>query len=250
MNRIVFLSLLSLFCFFSQTEAGIKIYFIRHAEAGHNIVKEWNDIPEELWPAYVGNSNMFTPKGEAQVALVPQKLEKYHFDFIAVSPAWRTRQTILPYLKQTLTQATIWPELGEFKIRPVTVLSPVTQTPQKNIFNCKKKIEIPAAESDYFRLAEDGRHRFDFDQSEANELFYANVNYVLEKLIDRIHKTVGGTDKSILLVGHGNNGIGLLKLITNDNLDKMPSIKNTGIWMVEEQPDGTFKIKIYNDHVQ
>lgn len=250
MNRILFLSLISLFCFLNQAEAGMKIYFIRHAEAGHNIVKEWKDIPENLWPAYVGNSNMLTPKGEVQINYVPQKLEKYHFDFIAVSPAWRTRQTILPYLKQTSTQAVIWPELGEFKIRPVNILSPIKKAPQKNIFPRKKTVEIPVEEKAYFRLTKDGKYRFDFEQTEANELFYANVKFILKKLINRIHKTVGGTDQSILLVGHGNNGIGLLRLLTNDNLEKIPSIKNIGIWMVEEQTDGTFKIVIYNDNIQ
>src|SRR4051794_16518782 len=99
---------------FDAAQAGLKVYYLRHAEAGHNVVKEWKDIPKDQWPAYVGNSGMFTPKGETQVLKVAEKLKPNRFDFIAVSPIWRTRNTILPYLKETKVKAEIWPELEEF----------------------------------------------------------------------------------------------------------------------------------------
>lgn len=35
--------------------------------------------------------------GETQVPNIPVKLKPYHFDFIAVSPIGRTRQTIPTY---------------------------------------------------------------------------------------------------------------------------------------------------------
>ncbi len=97
----VLLAVLFLFWFAGRCEAGLKIYYLRHAEGGHNVVKEWEEVPKAQRPAYVGNPNMFTPKGETQVAAATKRLQKYHFDFIAVSPTWRTRHTILPYLKAT-----------------------------------------------------------------------------------------------------------------------------------------------------
>ena len=75
----------------------------------------------------------------------------------------------------------------------------------------------------------------------------AAVRLVSEETIRLIKERFGGSDKSILLVGHGNNGRALLKVLTQDNLKGIPSMANTGIWMVEEQPDGSFELKTYND---
>ncbi|HAO77640.1 MAG TPA: hypothetical protein DCQ92_01455 [Verrucomicrobia subdivision 3 bacterium] len=55
------------------------------------------------------------------------------------------------------------------------------------------------------------------------------------------------TAKAILLVGHGNNGKDLLKMLTNDQLEDTSAIANTGIWMVEEQRSGHFKLEMFND---
>ncbi len=40
--------------------AGLKIYYIRHAEGGHNLKKAWKvkGIPKSEWPAYVGNASV------------------------------------------------------------------------------------------------------------------------------------------------------------------------------------------------
>jgi hypothetical protein len=36
----------------STAEAGIRIYLLRHAEAGRNMEKNWKDIPKDEWPDY------------------------------------------------------------------------------------------------------------------------------------------------------------------------------------------------------
>src|SRR4051812_2702415 len=109
---------LMLLCFgygASAARAGLKVYYLRHAEYGGNVVKQWQDKPKDQWPAYVGRGDMFTPKGKEQVEALTKKLvANFHFDFIAVSPAWRTRNTIAPYLKQAGMTAGIWPELQGF----------------------------------------------------------------------------------------------------------------------------------------
>ena len=75
------------------------------------------------------------------------------------------------------------------------------------------------------------------------------MKHVTEHAIGLIKEKFAGTDKSILLVGHNSAGVCLLKLL----LGKEPGgaarrgIDNVGIWMVEEQSDGSFEIKIYND---
>ncbi|HVO78417.1 MAG TPA: histidine phosphatase family protein, partial [Candidatus Bathyarchaeia archaeon] len=108
------LAAIACFAFAFRSDAGLKVYYLRHAEGGHNVVKEWANVPKEQRPDYVGNANVFTPKGKEQVVAATEKLQKYHFDFIAVSSMWRTRNTVLPYLKAIGTKGEIWPELHEF----------------------------------------------------------------------------------------------------------------------------------------
>ncbi|MDX2431246.1 MAG: histidine phosphatase family protein, partial [Bacteroides sp.] len=83
----------------TDSNAGLKIYYIRHAEAGHNVAVEWAIVPRDQWPDFVGDPNMFTPKGEKQRMSAIRKLKRYDFDFIAVSPMWRCWNTVLPFLK-------------------------------------------------------------------------------------------------------------------------------------------------------
>jgi hypothetical protein len=66
---------LCLFGGLNQGEAGLKIYYLRHAEAGHNVVRQWENVPKPQWPRYVGNQNLFTPKGETQVTPAAEKLK-------------------------------------------------------------------------------------------------------------------------------------------------------------------------------
>src|SRR6476661_8450675 len=66
--------------FGAPAHAGLKVYYVRHAEYGGNVVNQWKDKPKEQWPAYVGRGDMFTPKGEEQVQALTEKLLKnYHF---------------------------------------------------------------------------------------------------------------------------------------------------------------------------
>ncbi len=62
-----------------------------------------------------------------------------------------------------------------------------------------------------------------------------------------IRTRFGGTDKSILLVGHGNSGKALLEMLTNNMLAESAEMANTGVWIVEEQRNGQFKLEMYND---
>lgn len=109
-------AMVGVICAFAfQADAGLKIYYIRHAQAGHNAKRAWEkkDVPKSEWPSYVGNPDVFTPAGEQQVAAATEKLKGYQFDFIASSSYWRARNTILPYLKEMQDKTEIWPELRE-----------------------------------------------------------------------------------------------------------------------------------------
>jgi len=227
-------------------EAGLRIYYLRHAEAGHNVVKQWQEKPKAQWPAYVGNPDMFTPEGEAQVAKATKKLEQYHFDFIAVSPIWRTRHTILPYLEGIGAKAEIWPELAEFDRFSTNLTSGLAlPAPSPNLFTGGAVIALPAPEQPYFTLREDDRKLF--KTGKAPLQLAADLTAVAEKTVALIRARFGGTDKSILLVGHGNSGRLLLHVLLNNSPAWKTPLVNTGIWMVEEQADGSFKLRLLND---
>ncbi|MDF1754454.1 MAG: histidine phosphatase family protein [Verrucomicrobiales bacterium] len=241
------LILLSLLCSVSVCEAGLKIYYIRHAEGGHNVKRDWEDVPEIDWPDYVGDPDRFTPLGKKQLAAVSGTLHEleYRFDFIASSPLWRSRNTILPYMKHTGSTGEIWPELKELSVSGDYLFDPDLPKVTDPILGEGKLITLPADETDWFALRPGAENHFnipDYGDDEEREAAAAIVVY--QAAIDLIMERFGGTDQAILLAGHGASGKNLLRLLTKE-VDH-DSIENTGIWMVEQQADGSFKQMISN----
>lgn len=251
MKKFIMLAFISSVLWAHVATAGLKIYYIRHAEGGHNVKKAWQErgIPESEWPEYVGNPNMFTPKGLTQVDGATKKLQQYQFDFVATSPLWRVHNTIAPYLRLTGQQAEVWPELREGK-GMVTILSEDIPEVHEEILNKGDPIVISENEADYLKLragAENNYARYPRGSSENEQVAY--MKYVSLHAIEMIEERFGGTDQSILLAGHNSAGVSLLKLL----LKEAPTGKarrgiiNTGIWMVEQQADGSYKLMMYND---
>ncbi|MDP4644519.1 MAG: histidine phosphatase family protein [Opitutales bacterium] len=232
----------------SVCEAGLKIYYIRHAEGGHNVKKEWEakGVPESEWPSYVGNPDMFTPKGKLEVVAATESLKAYHFDFIASSPLWRARNTILPYMKLTGNTAEVWPELRE-GTGMSTILSKDIPDVHEEILNQGKPIILPEEEQGWFMLRNDATNNYSKYPSGSDE--NAKVAYMKHaslNAIEVIKKRFGGTEKSILLAGHNSAGVSLLKLLLQGEPEDRRGLKNTGIWMVEQQDDGSFELRMYN----
>lgn len=235
----------------SSSEAQLKIYYIRHAEGGHNVKKAWEKkgIPESEWPSYVGNPNVFTPRGEAEVLMATAKLQDYSFDFIASSNIWRVRNTILPYLKATNQTAEVWPELREGP-GMLTILSEDIPDLDIPILNLGDPIELPEEEKDYFVLREDSPNDYKkYPTDSEMNLKVAYLKHVSLHAIDMIEKRFGGTDKTILLAGHNSSGVSLLKLLLKKDPEDKRGITSSGMWMVEQQEDGTYQLKIYNNEV-
>ncbi len=242
--------LILLFCL-SHADAGLKIYYIRHAEGGHNVKADWEEkgIPKSEWPEYVGNSDMFTPKGEKQLDEALEKLKNYEFDFIASSPLWRARNTIIPYLKATDQKAEVWPELKEGKGMTL-ILSDKLPKVNRTILNEGDPVHIPKKERKYFDRRERGkRHYRKYPSDSSDELKTAYMKHVTEHAIDIIEEKFGEKDKSILLAGHNSAGVSLLKLLLGEEPGgpARSGIHNVAIWMVEQQKDGSYELKIYND---
>lgn len=230
---------------------GLKIYYIRHAEGGHNVKKAWEEkgVPESEWPSYVGNPNMFTPRGEKEVVAATEKLQDFSFDFIATSNIWRVRNTILPYLKASNQTAEVWPELREGP-GMTTILSMDIPDLDIEILNLGNPIELPEMEQNFFVLRKDSPNDYKaYPKGSEENLKVAYMKHVSLYAIEMIEKRFGGTDKSILLAGHNSSGVSLLKLLLKKEPESKKGITSSGIWMVEQQKDGTYQLKIYNNEV-
>lgn len=231
-----------------HAEAGLKIYYIRHAEGGHNVKKAWEEkgIPESDWPAYVGNPDMFTPKGKGEVLAATESLKAYKFDFIASSPLWRARNTVLPYMKFKGSKGEVWPELREGK-GMTTILSEDIPAVEEVILNKGKPIEIPEEEQEFFKLRDGAVNNYSkYPKDSDDDEKVAYMKHASLHAIEVIKKRFGGTEKSILLAGHNSAGVSLLKLLLKGKPEIKGGLKNTGIWMVEQQEDGSFKLRMYN----
>jgi broad specificity phosphatase PhoE len=223
--------------------AALKVYYLRHAQTGANAVKYFKDVPAAQRPAYVGNAGAFSPKGEKQAAAVPAKLAPYHFDFIAVSPLWRTRHTILPYLRAQHRTAVIWPELAEFGHRDgdlALIGSAGLPEARAELLKGGRRIVIPADEQPWFTLPDASETEPHLGRGGAEGA--ADLTALELMVIRRVRREFAGTDKSILLVGHGTAGKYLLWLLTGERWVVDRGLDNTGLWMAEEQPDGGFKL--------
>ena len=231
--------------------AGLKIYYIRHAQSGKNVEKVWEkkDVPKSKWPAYVGNPDTFTPAGEEQVVAATEKLKAYSFDFIASSPLWRARNTLMPYLKATKHKAEIWPELREAGGYG-SILSKEIPVLEDEILNRGEPIILPEEELPFFILRDDAKNNYSqYPDNSPGLVRAAYLKHATLSAIKMIEKRFGGTDQSILLAGHGHAGKTLLRLLIQKKAKGVMGIRNTGIWMVEQQDDGSYQLKMYNSKV-
>lgn len=248
MRCILFAVVLSLAALTTGAQAGLKVYYLRHAESGANVEKQWKDVPRDQWPPYVGNADTFSPLGVSQLPGVLDKLEKLHFDFIAVSPLWRTRHTILPYLQRSGRTAEIWPEMAEFKPRGKDdVLPGKLPPPSADLLTGGGPFVLPQDERPFFKPpgASATLCKIGEDPAQAEADRQALVGTVISRLRERF----GGADKSVLLVGHGTAGRLLASILANDPRVMAPGnhMLNARLWLAEEQADGSFRLVLFND---
>jgi broad specificity phosphatase PhoE len=220
----------------------VTLFYLRHAEAGHNVKAEFvaKGIPTNEWPAYVGNENAFSPKGEAQALATATNLLPFQFDLIAVSPKWRTRHTILPYLKATGQQAEIWPELAETAKYELTNVPPDTPVAD-DLLAGRRTLHLPEEETPYFHLRADG--------TGTRLLVVTNAAEVLvcaRRVEELLRSRYPEGPARVLLVGHGNASLMLLRHLARQPALQLPHQKNVHLWTGELHPDGTFALDRYN----
>ena len=251
MKPILLLTIIISVVLSNIASAGLKIYYIRHAEGGHNVKKAWEEkgVPESEWPAYVGNPDMFTPRGLKEVVGATEKLQQYSFDFVAASPLWRARNTILPYLELTKQKGEVWPELKEAK-GMLTILSEDIPDVTEDILNMGKPVEIPADEQHIFKVREGAEHHYlGAPKGSSDNEKVAYTKHASLHIIQLMLSRFGDGNKSVLLAGHNSSGVSLLKLLLQEapHGEVTRGIESSGIWMVEQQEDGSFQLKMFND---
>lgn len=208
----------------------LNIYFLRHAEGGHNVTDKFAKVPKAEWPKYVGNPDMFTPEGEKQVAAVPGLLKGIPVDAVICSPLWRCQHTVLPFLKERGLTAEFWPELVEGK--PGTNLAML----RKEMYEAVGTIKVTEDAKAFFTYRADSGTGEWKPQSEAETIAYAN------RVKERIVKTWGGKDKTLLIAGHSFAGAYLLRAFTGDAKWQGRDLKNASLTRLVEQADGSWKV--------
>lgn len=226
--RVILHSRLSLVCVFLLFGAlfsrGLDIYLVRHAETLGNVT---GDYSEE-------NQRIFSPKGLQQIASLSEKLNAYHFDRILVSPTYRTRQTILPYLHAQGSVAEIWPELEECCCDSRGSVSPAAAVP------LGEPITMDEAERAYFRVRPDGQYHLR-PSTEAEGMAQ------LANLRKRLLEHFGGTTQSVLLVTHSCTGSRIMELLLGIKPAGRFSPDNAALSLLRESPPGIFRLILYND---
>lgn len=223
--------------------AEITVYYVRHAEGGHNVKRKYVEqgIPQGEWPAYVGNPNVFTPEGTLQAQALATNLEPFRFDFIAVSPMWRTRNTILPYLKATGRTAEIWPELVETPNFPAGAAFPPAAA-TATLLESGIPIQLSDEEKPFFRFREDDSPRREYKATNS-----VDALALARKVEELLRARFGTHDATVLLVGHGNASSTLIRQLTRDPSFAGARLGNTHLWLAREQPGGAFALQRYNE---
>jgi broad specificity phosphatase PhoE len=205
---------------------GWDIYFVRHAETVANKTGDYSG----------DNARRFTPEGEAAILDLINKLAPYHFDHIIVSPLFRTRATILPYLQHNGLKAEIWPELAECCWQQDKG-APVPETIRQG-----EEIVLEPEHVPFFTFRDENATRYIDDRSYAEGLAQIKRSYELLK------ERYSGSGESVLIIGHSLAGIRLLdEIIGEQQYTGSTWLDNATINHVRVLPDGTVKVLMIND---
>jgi broad specificity phosphatase PhoE len=200
------------------------LYVLRHAETMGNVT---GDYSEE-------NQRAFSPQGLEQIARITDKLAPYRFDRVFVSPTYRTRQTILPYLKTHGCKAEIWPELEECCCDSRGLVSAAAVVPLGD------PIELDETEKAYFVVRADGAYRW---RPETESEGLAQIVALKERLLKEFSRTT----QSVLIVTHSCNGSRIMELMLGVRPAGRFSPANAAMSLLREEEPGRFRLLRYND---
>ncbi len=204
---------------------GLDVYLIRHAETMGNVTLDYSEK----------NQCTFSPKGLEQVAGITAKLDGLAFDEVLVSPTWRTRQTILPFLKAHKITAEICPEVEECCCDCQADTAPAPGIPPG------ERIVIGEDEAPYFKLRDTNTN---FRFAPATE---AEAVAQIRRAGELIRSRFGGTGKSILIVTHSCSGGRLISDLLGLKLNGRFGPGNAALTHLRQESHGRFILRTLND---
>jgi len=204
---------------------GLEVYLLRHAETIGNVTGDYSGE----------NQRLFSPKGRKQIKGIVRKLKDYNFDHVIVSPTWRTRQTILPYLKANHITAEIWPEIAECCCDSRGNADPAKEIP------LGEEIVITEEEVPYFKLRDKDSNRRYAPQTDAEAVAQiARAGHL-------IRKKYGQSGASILLVSHSCTGSRIMENLLGIKQAGRFAPANAALTHLTQEPDKNFRLLTFND---
>jgi broad specificity phosphatase PhoE len=202
------------------------LYFVRHAQSLGNVGGEYD----------LTMSGKLSEHGQKQAEKLPDRLLKYEFDEIIVSPLERALRTIAPYLKKADRTAEIWPELVEARGNKHI---PADVPPAMRFGG---PVILPQDIKSLFRMRKDEAGSLMPPPDETYQEGQRRVTVAAERLRE-LH---GGKDVSVLSVGHACSGARFLEAFLSISLDGRFSHRNTGLTCLKQLPNGTFVVPFSN----
>ncbi|MDP8266586.1 MAG: histidine phosphatase family protein [Candidatus Aceula meridiana] len=214
---------LAVFLFYSWMDdhsRGLDIYFVRHAETVANATGDYN----------AENQKEFTKKGYRQIQNLTRILDKMSFDHVLVSPKYRTKNTILPYLKKNNLVGQIWPEVAECCWQGDEHMPASVGIPFGKIINIKKE------NFRFFKLRSSSADRF------YNPQTYSDGIEQIKRACELIERKYSGTGKSLLIVSHWLATSRMLEMFLGIEIKGRFNIKNAKLIHLRKEAGGKYRL--------
>lgn len=208
-----------------ETKSVLDIFFIRHAETIGNATGDYSNNKGET----------LTEKGHRETFELIKKLDKNSYNYILVSPSYRTRMTIQPYLKKHRLTAEIWPEIAEC------------------CWQRKKPIHKPCLKADgkKITIAPQSKSLFIF-RDKNSDRFYKTNSYgqglcQIEDAFNLLKEKFWFSGKKIVIISHGNFGRMLIIRLLGHYPAPRFHPENARITHLRQIQDGKFRLIRLND---
>ncbi len=209
----------------SSPVKGMDLYLVRHAETVANATKDYSHA----------NQRTFSPRGRREIDALDAKLAAYRFDHVLVSPTWRTRHTIAPWLAHTGRVAEIWPELAE------CCYQADRDTPASAALERGHAIDVEEELQALFTFRGDDARRW----IEAKT--WADSRLQVDEAIRLLRERYAGTGDAVLVVGHFKASARIVAaLLGAPELEPEVALKNAEVTHLRQAEDGRFRIVAIN----
>jgi len=205
--------------------AGFDLFLIRHAETMGNLTGVYTEESQRE----------FSPKGHQQVAGIARKLAAYQFDDIVVSPTYRVRRTMEPFLRAAGRVAEIWPELEECCCDVTAGVLPAADVPR----GAEIVIEDELRPHFRWRDPDSTRHCAPTNMAEGA------AQYV--RACEELKRRFGHSGRTVLVATHGCIGSRLIEYLLGLQVNGRFPIVNAAITHLRQRADGTFELMALND---